>query len=67
MLWGYLSDRFPRRRRFLAFNYLGYAVVFAALSQFHSLTVLLLLYMAVGLLAPAEYQRLEPAHPGAIF
>ncbi|MGA7923600.1 MAG: MFS transporter [Thermoplasmata archaeon] len=53
MLWGYLSDRFPRRRRFLAFNYLGYAVVFAALSQFHSLTVLLLLYMAVGLLAPA--------------
>jgi MFS family permease len=53
MLWGYLADRYPTRRRFLVFSYLGIAALYLASSLVHSFSNLLLLYAVVGVLSPA--------------
>ncbi len=53
MLWGYLSDRYPTRRRFLLINYVGFAVIYLLLAQAPTLPVLYVLYVVVGLIAPA--------------
>lgn len=53
MLWGYLSDRFPKRRLFLLINFGGFALVYLALAVTTSLPLLLGLYAVVGFLAPA--------------
>ena len=53
MLWGYLADRFPSRRSFLLLNYAGFAVLYVVMAFTTSLPVVYLLYVIVGLLAPA--------------
>ncbi|MCI4335880.1 MAG: MFS transporter [Thermoplasmata archaeon] len=53
MFWGYVSDRYPTRRRLLLLNYVGFAVVYFALAEATSLPVLFVLYTLVGVLAPA--------------
>lgn len=53
IVWGYLSDRYPLRRRFLLINYLGFAGIYAALFFLTSFNELILLYTLVGILTPA--------------
>ncbi|HEY6239002.1 MAG TPA: MFS transporter, partial [Thermoplasmata archaeon] len=53
ILWGYLSDRFPSRRKFLLFNFAGFAVLYVVIGAFPSLPLLFAAYAAVGLVAPA--------------
>ncbi|MCI4346394.1 MAG: MFS transporter [Thermoplasmata archaeon] len=53
MLWGHLSDRFPRRRAFLLLNFGAYAVGYASLGLLPSLPFLFLAYTAIGLVTPA--------------
>jgi MFS family permease len=53
VLWGHLADRFPSRRPFLLVTYGGYAVLYLALTQIHSLPVLYAVYGLIGLIAPA--------------
>jgi MFS family permease len=53
IIWGYLSDRFPLRRRFLLINYLGFAAIYGALYFLTSFNELILLYTLVGVLTPA--------------
>lgn len=53
IIWGYLADRYPLRRRFLLINYIGFAAIYAALFQLTSFNELILLYTLVGVLTPA--------------
>ena len=53
IVWGYLADRYPLRRRFLLINYVGFAAIYAALWQLTSFNELILLYTLVGVLTPA--------------
>ena len=53
MLWGYLSDRYPSRRKFLLFNYAGFALLYVIIAFAPTLPLVYLLYVAVGLIAPA--------------
>jgi MFS family permease len=53
IFWGWVSDRYPTRRRLLLFNYAGYAIVYAALGEVHSIGALLALYALIGLITPA--------------
>ncbi len=53
IIWGYLADRYPLRRRFLLINYLGFAAIYAALFFLRSFSELILLYTVVGILTPA--------------
>jgi MFS family permease len=53
VIWGYLSDRYPLRRRFLLINYLGFAAIYASLFFLTSFNELILLYTLVGVLTPA--------------
>lgn len=53
MFWGWVSDRYPTRRRLLLLNFVGFAVAYVALAQATSLPELFVLYTAVGVLAPA--------------
>jgi MFS family permease len=53
MFWGYLSDRYPNRRAFLLFNFVGFALLYVIIALSPSLPFLFLLYTIVGLLAPA--------------
>jgi MFS family permease len=51
--WGWVSDHVPSRRLLLAVNFAGFAAVYSVLGGVHTLGGLLLLYTAVGVLAPA--------------
>jgi MFS family permease len=53
IFWGWVSDRYPGRRRLLLLNYLGFAAVYGVLGFTASLPVLLALYTLIGVLAPA--------------
>jgi MFS family permease len=53
IVWGYLADRYPLRRRFLLINYLGFAAIYGALYFLTSFNELILLYALVGALTPA--------------
>ena len=53
IVWGWVSDRYRSRRALLAVNFAGFAVIFALLGEVHSLTGVLVLYTAVGAIAPA--------------
>jgi len=53
IVWGYLSDRFPTRRKFLLINFAGFAVLYVVIGAFPSLPLLFVAYTAVGLIAPA--------------
>jgi len=53
MFWGYLSDRYPNRRAFLLFNFVGFAVLYVIIAASPTLPFLFALYTIVGLLAPA--------------
>ncbi|MCI4337987.1 MAG: MFS transporter, partial [Thermoplasmata archaeon] len=53
MLWGHLSDRFPRRRAFLLLNFGSYAAGYAALGLVPSLPFLFVVYTLLGFLTPA--------------
>jgi MFS family permease len=53
MLWGHLSDRFPRRRAFLLVNFAAYAVGYASLGLLPSLGFLFVVYTLIGCLTPA--------------
>lgn len=53
MFWGWVSDRYPTRRRLLLLNFVGFAVVYVALAEAVSLPELFVLYTLVGVLAPA--------------
>ncbi|MCI4369265.1 MAG: MFS transporter [Thermoplasmata archaeon] len=53
IFWGYISDRYPTRRKLLLLNYIGFALIFALLSVTTSLPIVFVLYTVVGILAPA--------------
>ena len=53
VVWGHLSDRYPRRRLFLVVNYAGYAVLYVLLAHVGSLTALFVIYTVIGVIAPA--------------
>jgi MFS family permease len=53
VIWGYLADRYPLRRRFLLINYAGFAGIYVALFFLTSFNDLILLYTVVGILTPA--------------
>jgi MFS family permease len=53
IVWGYLADRYPLRRRFLLINYIGFAAIYASLFFLRSFGELIVLYTIVGALTPA--------------
>jgi MFS family permease len=56
MFWGWISDRYPTRRRLLLLNFVGFGVLYLALANVHTasqLPELLVLYTLVGAIAPA--------------
>jgi MFS family permease len=53
VLWGHLSDRYPRRRLFLVINYAGYAGLYLLLTGVSSIPELYLIYTLIGVIAPA--------------
>ncbi len=53
MVWGVVSDHYKSRRALLLLNFGAFAALFAALAFSPSIPVLLVLYTAVGLVAPA--------------
>jgi len=53
VLWGHLSDRYPRRRLFLVINYAGYAALYLLLANVASIPELYLVYTVIGVIAPA--------------
>jgi MFS family permease len=53
VVWGRLSDRYPRRRLFLVINYAGYAGLYLLLSHVGSLVELYSLYTVIGVVSPA--------------
>jgi MFS family permease len=53
VLWGHLSDAYPRRRLFLLANYGAFAVLYVALSQVGSVYALYGIYTVIGLVSPA--------------
>ncbi|MCI4361020.1 MAG: MFS transporter [Thermoplasmata archaeon] len=53
MFWGYLADRYPNRRLFLLFNFVGFALLYVIIAESPSLPLLFALYTIVGLIAPA--------------
>ena len=53
VVWGHLSDRYPRRRAFLVVNYAGYAGLYLLLAHVGSLEGLYAVYTVIGVLAPA--------------
>jgi MFS family permease len=53
VLWGHLSDRYPRRRLFLVINYAGYAGLYLLLANVSSMPELYLIYTVIGVIAPA--------------
>ncbi len=53
VVWGHLSDRFPRRRLFLVINYGGYAALYLLLTHVGSVTELYAIYTVIGVIAPA--------------
>ena len=53
VVWGHLADRYPARRLFLVITYGGYAVLYLALARVDSFALLLVIYGAIGLIAPA--------------
>jgi MFS family permease len=53
VVWGHLSDTYPRRRLFLVVNYAGYAALYLWLTQVGSISELFVAYTIVGAIAPA--------------
>lgn len=53
VLWGHLSDTYPRRRLFLVINYAGYAALYVLLTHVGSMLELFVAYAVVGAIAPA--------------
>jgi MFS family permease len=53
VVWGHLADRFPTRRLFLVINYAGYGLLYLGISRLDSLPALYVIYIVIGLLAPA--------------
>ena len=53
IVWGHLSDRYPRRRLFLVVNYAGYAALYLLLARIGSVTELYAIYAVIGVIAPA--------------
>jgi MFS family permease len=53
VVWGHLADKYRARRGFLVVNYGGYALLYLALTHISSLPLLDLIYIGIGLLAPA--------------
>ncbi len=53
VLWGHLSDAFPRRRLFLVISYAGYAGLYALLAGVRSVYELYGIYAVLGVVAPA--------------
>ena len=53
IVWGHLSDRYPRRRLFLVLNYGGYGALYLLLTHVGSVAELYALYAVIGVIAPA--------------
>src|SRR5215472_12972362 len=53
IVWGWLADRFPTRRRFLLLNFGGFALLYVLCAQATSLPELFVLYTIVGVISPA--------------
>lgn len=53
MIWGYLSDRYPSRRRFLLLNFAAFSVLYVVIAGTPSIPAIFVLYAIVGLVAPA--------------
>jgi len=53
ILWGHLSDTYPRRRLFLVLNYVGFAALYVAFAEVRSVYAVYAIYTVVGALAPA--------------
>jgi len=53
VVWGHLSDAYPRRRLFLVVNYVGFAALYTVLSGVRSVYELYGLYALLGAISPA--------------
>lgn len=53
ILWGHLSDRYPRRRLFLLANYGAFAALYAGLAGVRSVDTLYAIYTVLGAVSPA--------------
>ncbi len=53
VVWGHLSDRYRHRRTFLVVNFGGYGMLYALLTQIHTVAELYAIYLVIGVLAPA--------------
>jgi MFS family permease len=53
VVWGRLSDRYPRRRLFLGINFAGYALLYVLLAHVTNVVELYGLYTVIGVIAPA--------------
>jgi MFS family permease len=51
--WGWVTDHYRSRRVLLAVNFGGFAAIYVALAEVHSLGALLVLYTLIGAIAPA--------------
>lgn len=51
--WGYVSDHYPSRRNLLLLNFIGFAAIYLLLADIRDITTLYVLYVAVGVIAPA--------------
>jgi MFS family permease len=53
VVWGRLSDRYPKRRLFLVINFAGYAALYVLLTHVANVEELYGLYTIIGVIAPA--------------
>jgi MFS family permease len=53
VVWGRLSDRYPKRRLFLVINFAGYAALYVLLAHVTNVAQLYGIYAVIGVIAPA--------------
>lgn len=53
IFWGYVSDRYPTRRRLLLLNFAGFAAAYVLLARVTDLPALYALYTLIAVVAPA--------------
>jgi MFS family permease len=51
--WGWITDHYRSRRVLLAINFGGFAAIYVALAEVHTLAPVLVLYTLIGAIAPA--------------
>ncbi|HEV2428239.1 MAG TPA: MFS transporter [Thermoplasmata archaeon] len=53
MVWGWIADHYPTRRKLLLLNYAAFGLLYFAIASVQSIAVLFVVYTIVGFIAPA--------------